>query len=166
MAYTHQQLADIEAIKDCAKRYSHGLDRLDVDWMKSAYWPDGTDDHGIFVGNAHEFCEMCMEAHLPWRSTLHCIFNHQIDLHDDGVHATGEIYNVTYLFRDDPSELDMWCGRYLDEYEKRGDEWRLLNRICVHEGSSTGAALPMDIEAKKFRQGTFDRPSSGRRLGP
>ena len=166
MPYTHQQLSDIEDIKDCAKRYSHGVDRLDPDWMKSAYWPEATDDHGIFVGDAHEFSEMCMTSHLPWRSTLHCVFNHQIDLDDDGIHATGEVYNITYLFKDDPSELDLWAGRYLDEYEKRGDEWRIIKRVCVHEGTSTGAAHAMAIASEKFRQGSFDRPSSGRRVGP
>ena len=46
---TPQQLADREAIRDVAIRYCRGVDRLDVDVLKSAYWPDATDHHGDFV---------------------------------------------------------------------------------------------------------------------
>ena len=52
--------------------------------MKSAYWQDATDDHGVYVGNAMTFAEMCMVSHLKWRSTSHCILNHAIELDADG----------------------------------------------------------------------------------
>jgi hypothetical protein len=165
--YTAQQLGDLAAIRDAAQRYCHGVDRLDPDSMRSAYWPDATDDHGTFVGNAHEFVAHCMTAHVRWRSTLHCITNHQIELDDDGVHARGEIYNVTYLFRADEPVLDTWWGRYLDDYEARDGEWRILRRVCVHEGNRSEAlTATMPIAADRFRPGSFDRPSAGRRLGP
>ena len=160
MSYTQQQLSDLESIRDAAKRYCHGVDRMDADCMKSAYWPEGTDDHGVFSGNAHEFVEMCIPAQRQWRSTLHTILNHQIDLDPDGRHATGEIYNITYMFREDNGHLETWYGRYLDKYEKRGDEWRILNRVCVHEGTTSISASAMDIDTTKFRPGSFDRPSS------
>ncbi len=166
MPYTHDQLADMEAIRDATKRYCRGVDRLDPDEMKKAYWPDGTDDHGVFVGNAYEFVDMCMESHLGWRSTMHCIFNHLIELDDDGIHAKGEVYNVTYLYRADNGALEVWNGRYLDEYEKRGDEWRILHRVCVHEGTTSASLPPMEIDSSNFRKGDFDRPAQGRRIGP
>jgi hypothetical protein len=133
--------------------------------MKSAYWPDAIDDHGVFVGNAWEFVDRCMESHRRWRSTMHCIFNHQIEI-DDADHARGEIYNITYLFHEGHDGADVWVGRYLDAYERRGDEWRIIHRVCVHEGTTTSTSPPMPIASESFRQGTFDRPSSGRRLGP
>ncbi len=52
MTYTIQQLSDIQSIRECVNNYCRGVDRLDEDLMKSAYWPDATDDHGVFVGNA------------------------------------------------------------------------------------------------------------------
>lgn len=165
MKYTTQQLSDLQCIRDCAVRYCRGVDRLDVKLMQSAYWPEATDDHGVFVGNAMAFAELCMEAHLKWRSTSHCILNHAIEL-DDDTHARGEIYNVTYLFQKDAEVLDTWHGRYLDEYEKRDEEWRIINRVCVHEGTHSREILPMDIDAATFRQGDFDRPTAGRKLGP
>ncbi|MEO2173824.1 MAG: nuclear transport factor 2 family protein [bacterium] len=166
MGYTLQQLSDIECIRDAARRYCRGVDRLDEELMKSAYWPEATDDHGVFSGKAMEFVEMCMVSHLRWRSTNHCIFNHFVELEDDGMHARGEAYNVSYLFQKDKDVLDTWYGRYLDVYEKRGKEWRIIERVCVYEGSTTEPVNPMQMDTPKFRQGSFDRPSSGRRPGP
>ena len=165
MAFSLQQLSDLECIRNVANRYCRGVDRLDVEEMKSAYWPDATDDHGAFSGNAWEFAEYCMVAHLNWRATHHCIFNHTIELESDGDHARGEIYNVTYLLQKDDDLLDIWHGRYLDYYEKRDEQWRILERVCVHEYTRTSPITAMEIDSEKFRQGNFDRPSQGRPLG-
>ena len=83
--------------------------------MKSAYWPEATDDHGVYVGNALPFVEMCMVSHLRWRSTSHCIFNHHIELDADGSHARGEIYNVTYLFQKNADVLDTLAAAYAED---------------------------------------------------
>ena len=49
------ELADREAIRDCMYRYSRGIDRCDVELLRSAYWPDATDNHTGFVGTREEF---------------------------------------------------------------------------------------------------------------
>ena len=166
MGFTLEQLSDIELIRDVVKRYCRGVDRLDLAEMQSAYWPDATDDHGSFVGNAWDFSEHCMVSHLRWRSTNHCIFNHSIDLDSEGVYARGEIYNVSYLLQKAEDVLDTWHGRYLDKYEKRNHEWRIIERVCVHEFTKTEPVSPMKIASLQFRQGDFDRPAGGRTLGP
>ena len=166
MPITIEQLSDIEDIKQCAQRYCRGVDRLDGPLMKSAYWEDATDDHGTYVGPAWPFVDHCMESHRRWRATSHCIFNHHIELDDNGIHARGEIYNVSYLFHKDEDRLDTWHGRYLDRYEKRGDEWRIIERVCVHEGTHTQSVDPMQIDFSKFRQDSFDRDQPGRLIGP
>jgi hypothetical protein len=38
------------AIHRVLTTYSRGVDRLDFESVRSCYWPDGTDDHGSFVG--------------------------------------------------------------------------------------------------------------------
>ena len=164
---TPQQLADAEACREAARRYARGVDRLDAECMKSAYWPEATDDHGVFAGNAWEFVERCMSSHRRFASTMHSIYTHSVELDDDGVHGRGELYNVTHLFRADEPIMDTWFGRYLDEYEKRGDEWRIIHRVCVHEADRSvplGSGMPLD--SAKFRQGSFDRPDPGRPIGP
>jgi hypothetical protein len=158
VSYSLQQLAAREAIRDAARRYSRGVDRLDPDEMKSAYWPDATDHHGSYDGNAWDFADFCMKAHRGWRSTMHCLYNHSIELDPDGVTATGELYNVTYLFRPDDSAIDVWYGRYLDTYTARDGEWRISRRVCVHEGSKVDSVKElMPIDAASFRSGGEDR---------
>ncbi|MEM1434589.1 MAG: nuclear transport factor 2 family protein [Pseudomonadota bacterium] len=164
MTYTLEQLSDLEAIREAARRYCRGVDRLDAPLMKSAYWADATDDHGGFKGNAHDFVDLCMTAHLKWEATGHCIFNHSIELSADQRSARGEIYNMTWLRG--TNHLDTWYGRYLDRYEKRGVEWRIIERVCVHEATHTQTRVPMDIDSDPFRQGSFDRATPGRPLGP
>jgi len=154
--YNSDELADLEAIRDTARRYCRGVDRLDAELMKSAYWPEATDCHGVFDGNAWEFADFCMEAHLPWRGTMHCIFNHSVTLDPGGSAARGEIYNVTYLFKEG-GEQDTWYGRYLDDYEKRDGEWRISRRVCVHESTHNTTLPPMAIAAEQFLQGAVDR---------
>ncbi len=164
---TVDQLVAIEACREAARRYSYGVDRLDADVMKSAYWPDGTDDHGVFVGNAWEFVDRVVGSHDKWSWTMHTIFNHRVEIEPDGAHARGEAYNVSYLFEGDERRLSTWYGRYLDNYERRGDEWRISHRVCVHH-ADTSELVPesMGIDASKFRQVDFDRPSSRRPIGP
>ena len=166
MSYSLEQLSDIQSIRDAAHRYCRGVDRLDADEMRSAYWPDATDDHGVFVGNAMEFVDRVIGSHDRWRATMHCILNHHVELDDRGT-ARGEIYNVTYLFHGEGNAMDTWWGRYLDRYEQRNGEWRIVHRVCVHEGTRTyGSGDPMAIPAELFRPGSFDRPAAGRPLGP
>ncbi len=168
-----------EAIRDAAHRYSRGVDRLDADLMKSAYWPDAIDDHGVFVGNAMAFCDRVVASHGRFTATMHCILNHAITLDGEDHHgpdesdgpetAHGEVYNVTYLHRtDDEGQrwLDTWWGRYLDRYERRelpggGEDWRIAQRTCVHEWTrSERVEAAMPITADQFRQGSVDRGTS------
>jgi hypothetical protein len=147
-----------DQIRQVAARYSRGVDRLDADLMKSAYWPEATDDHGVFVGNAMDFCDRVVETHQRFIATMHCVMNHAIEV--AGTTGSGEIYNVTYVFREENGQeiVETWWGRYLDQYECRNGEWRILERICVHEFTrSDTVTAHMSIDAAKFRQGATDR---------
>jgi SnoaL-like domain len=164
---TIEQLLAIEACREAARRYSSGIDRLDVDVMKSAYWPDAIDDHGVFVGNAWEFCERVVSSHDRWSWTMHMITNHRVEIEPDGASARGEVYNVSHLFVDGERRLDSWYGRYLDTYERRAGEWRIAHRVCVHHADvSEHVPVTMSIDASSFRQASFDRPANGRPIGP
>ena len=53
-----QELVDRQKIYHVLTSYCRALDRCDVELMKSVYWEDGFDDHGVFAGNAQEFAEL------------------------------------------------------------------------------------------------------------
>ncbi len=164
---TLEELVAIEACREASRRYSYGVDRLDGAVMKSAYWPDGTDDHGVFVGNAWEFCDRVVATHDKWAWTMHTTFNHRVVVEPSGVEARGEAMNIAYLFEAGSRRRSTWYGRYLDRYECRDGEWRIAHRVCVHHGTTVeDVPEAMPIDADRFRQGTFDRPSSQRPIGP
>lgn len=163
---TIEQLVAIEACREAARRYSYGVDRLDVEVMKSAYWPDATDDHGVFVGNAWEFCDRVVGSHDRWAWTAHTIANHRVEF-DDEDHARGEIYVHATLFDEAERLLSTFHGRYLDTYERRDGEWRISHRVCVHHGDHIDAVpVTMGLDASVFRPSSFDRPANQRPIGP
>jgi hypothetical protein len=164
---TIEQLIAIEACREAARRYSYGIDRLDGETMKSAYWPDAIDDHGTYVGNAWVFCDRVVSSHARWTFTMHSISNHRVEVDPDGLHARGEMHSVVHLFAENERRLNTWYGRYLDLYQRRGGEWRIQHRVCVHHGN-TSEHVPetMPIDATAFRQGSFDRPANQRPIGP
>lgn len=158
----------MESVRQLAVRYSHALDRLDAEGLRSVYWEDAFDDHGAeWRGPAWGFVDVAMESHLRWGPSLHCLRNHLIELEPSGVEARGEIYVIAYLYEVERPVLHTWMGRYLDRYEKRGDEWRIIERVVVHEGSRfDDPVVRMPFPMEDFRQGSFDRPSSLRPVGP
>jgi hypothetical protein len=166
MPYTSQQLSDLEDIREAARRCSRGIDRLDEELFKSAYWPEATEDHGRLAGTVHEFAASYVRSHAKYTWTMHSISNHTVQLDAGTTTARGEIYLVSHAALNDGAEIHAWYGRYLDRYEKRGVEWRIIERVCVHAGDQMFAAQPMPMDLSAFRQGSFDRPSSGRAVGP
>lgn len=128
------QLLAKQAIRDALARYCHGVDRCDVEMLKSAYWPDATDTHGTFNGNAWEFAgyiTASMRENML-RSMQH-IGNVLIELEEDGRHARVETYVIAYMqILVEGEEQDMLiAGRYLDRFQERCGEWRILDRLYV-----------------------------------
>ena len=79
-----QALLDKDAIREAVLRYCRGVDRLEPDMIRSAYHPDGYDEHGELHGGRDEF----IEALVPllrdnYVSTSHNIANQLIELNDD-----------------------------------------------------------------------------------
>src|SRR5262249_12902605 len=82
---TVDELSAREAIRDVLYRYARGVDRADVDVLKSCYHPEAVDAHWTFIGNAHEFAEEILESHQMGQLPLlkHFITNIFIELDGD-----------------------------------------------------------------------------------
>jgi hypothetical protein len=126
------ELADREAIRDCLYRYSRGMDRCDEDMLRSAYWEDAVDDHLAFSGSREELIAWAMPIVRMMDQGQHIIGNVLIRL--DGAKADVESYFYGFhrVKGEDGQPRDsVGCGRYVDKFEKRNDEWRIIKRLVV-----------------------------------
>jgi hypothetical protein len=149
-----EELTAREAIRDCLFRYCRGIDRADEAALRSAYWPDGTDDHGPYKGSAEGFIDWAMRT-LPYiERGIHQIHNILIEFREGG--AAVESYFSAYQRQLGAGrQMEQWDmkGRYLDWFVKRGDEWRILNRVVVFDWAEQ-MPLPSGTEAGRFGQRT------------
>ena len=57
-----RRLRDHEEIRQLLYRYARGVDRADIDIIRSVYAPGGTDRHGPFDGPGEEFAEVVVNG--------------------------------------------------------------------------------------------------------
>lgn len=127
-----EELADREAIRECLYRYSRGVDRLDADMVRSAYWPDCVDNHMGFTGNAEEFIAWSFPIMGTMDQTMHMIGNVLMTIRGEVADVESYFYGIHRINLPDGAKSDViGAGRYLDRLEKRGEEWRIKERMVV-----------------------------------
>ena len=127
-------LRDKDAIKEVIHRYCRAADRCDLDAFKACYWPDGRDDHLFYGGNAWDFCDYVIPVLRKIEASVHAITNTIIELKGARAFCESQWSVVHRLRKPDGSFLDYWHnGRYLDIFEKRDGEWRILERTIVSD---------------------------------
>jgi ketosteroid isomerase-like protein len=149
-----QELIDRKRIYDVLTRYCRALDRCDVGLMRSVYWDDARDDHGVFNGGAQEFAEFIIREIQNWFDvTMHAIMNVHMEVAGNvactesylfAYHRVRgdrrkleDIFGSTYLKGFDWSKVDgvphvfLYGGRYVDRLEKRGRQWKIAHRQVV-----------------------------------
>lgn len=157
MAYTQEDVEELIAksqIHDVLTRYCRALDRCDVDLMKTVYWEDGVDEHGVFSGNAMEFSEFIINSVKEWFDVdVHMITNVHIDVRGDVAFSESYLFSycsvpgrretVEAVFGTSYADQFNWDkvtgkthdylmgGRYVDRLERRNGEWRIAKRRVV-----------------------------------
>ncbi len=151
-----QLMIDRQEIEQVLKLYCRAIDRLDVALLKSIYWPEATDDHGSFSGNAHEFADYVTASMKEIVvDGMHAVMQSVIDV--DGNFATAKSYYFAYqqtvggkdavtafygeryaAEQEQAGKIgkgqDFFCGgRYVDLFEKRNGEWKILRRQITNE---------------------------------
>jgi len=120
--------------------YARGIDRLDLELVRSCYWPDGTDDHGSYSGRVDGFIEFVRGALARFERTNHFLGNCLVDVGLQAKLARAETYCVAYHRYTDGQgrATDMTAGlRYVDRFEERGGEWRIARRVCAFDWRRT-----------------------------
>lgn len=122
-------------IERVLQRYCRGIDRLDLEAVRDCYWPDATDSHGGFQGTRDELVAWVEALLARFESKMHFLGNVAIERAGDA--AVAESYAIAFHRSPDPRpSLNLIVGvRYVDRFERRGDEWRIAKRVCVTEWS-------------------------------
>jgi len=126
-------VVDREYIRECIARVSRGEDRRDAELLKAAYWPDAAVDHGIFLGSFAEYLAWVVPGAPSIPVTLHTLGQSVIELR--GGNALVETHVTAYhRINMGTEERDLTIGgRYLDRFEKRGQEWRIAHRTMLYD---------------------------------
>jgi SnoaL-like protein len=153
------RLIDQQSIREVVLRLCQALDRKDIAGIRNAYHVDATDVHGAFEGNVDSFIAWFEKRHAPIPFSMHMVGNILIDFVDES-HALAETYNwvvqtypesakdslAQFVGKDilaKGGEFDfLGCGRYLDRFEKRNGEWKILRRTLV---SGRKIVLPASV---------------------
>jgi SnoaL-like domain len=124
-------LLDKEAIRELVLLYSRGVDRKDIELLKTLYTKDATDDHGDhFKGRADAYIGFLAKSLPGLLAGGHFVCNHLIAV--DGATAEGEVYALAYhIFPDGKGGTvqDIAGVRYIDRYAKEDGRWLFSNRI-------------------------------------
>jgi len=125
-------------IYDVLTRYSRALDRADVELMKTVYWPDGIDNHGVFNGNAAEFAEFIVREIQNWfEVTMHGLMNVHMGIKADV--ACTETYLFAYHKIRAEGRKHLWFALYADVRfdQARSNQSPLLFRWALSRQART-----------------------------
>ena len=125
-----QELLDTNEINKLLVTYGRSLDWLDKEAHASIFWPDAYIDYGFFKGSAPDWVETVLTNEQE-HSIRRFHFTGGLTIKFDGDKAQGESYTIACGTRkNEQGELvdRLYCGRFLDEYEKREGKWRISKR--------------------------------------
>jgi hypothetical protein len=131
---TVEQLCDRQEIADVLLRYARGIDRFDLELVRSCYHPDAYDDHGDVKGSVDVFLAGAATFLPRFEATMHFLGNMLIEL--DGDVARAETYAIAYhrqLLGDGAGRDDVSGIRYVDRFERRDGAWKIAYRVVVTE---------------------------------
>jgi hypothetical protein len=165
-------LKDRKDIFDVAKRYTRGADRHDKELVASAFWPEATIGYGMGDGTP-----MSRDAYVDWEegtlsgyaSHQHHITGQTIEIDGDTAHV--ESYLVYFLVPRDrgadvagaatlgraatSEKTRLGSGRYIERWERRDGEWKILVREYVEDLALLGDTV--DLCAAGRCLGAWDR---------
>lgn len=128
---TLERLAAREAIKDALGRYCHGVDRGDRDMILSAFHPDAHLDYGSIKGAPVEFADDIIKMFDDAPVGQHHITNVLFEINGDRAQVISYFLALNPQGPKDSGGHDLVGGRYLDAFECRDGEWRIVDRIVV-----------------------------------
>ena len=145
-----QYMTDRQAILDCIKRYTRGADRHDEALMRSAFWPDARISYGNPMSREEFIPYLNYDAHGSRAATQHHVTGQLIEINGNTAHSSGYVIYSSQMPRDTDADTigqgspghalvnlptPFGSGRYLERYERRNGEWKILVREYVEDAS-------------------------------
>lgn len=167
-----QRLLDKDAIWECVLRYTRGLDRLDIDLFRSAYWEDALTCHGSVNGSVDDFLDWWLPMQKGRETGQHAVTNHWVEF-DGSDGADAETYFLASIKNLGDDAVELLSGRYVDRFEKRGGEWRIKTRVLIFDWQATADASAMGHRLALNHKGSrdksdpsYERPVQARTAAP
>ncbi|GLZ42000.1 nuclear transport factor 2 family protein [Actinokineospora sp. NBRC 105648] len=143
------EATDKAAITEAVLRYCRGVDRLDMDLVRSAYHPGGIDHHTGFSGPIEEYVEWVSTALQRFAGTMHTVGNQLIELR--GNRALCETYGTAAHWGpppDDPRRNFTSGFRYVDLMSRVDGRWAIDERWAIREWTRSDAGRLMAKEGE------------------
>ena len=152
-------LIDDREIRSLEYRYCRAIDRRQYDLLRSCYHPEATDHHGDFYGGVEDFVAYVQGGLAAFERTLHFVGNLQVEIAGDTARTEAYVLALARLAQSDslPERDNTVALRYVDDLERRNDEWRILRRVCVYEWTRTDAVPEGWTFPGSFPRGRADR---------
>lgn len=161
---TVQRLLDKDAIWECILKYTRGLDRLEIDLFRSAYWDDATTCHGTVNGSVDDFLDWWLPLQEGRETGQHAVSNFSVWFDGDSA-ADAETYFLASIKNVGDDTVSLLAGRYADRFEKRAGEWRIANRVLIFDWQANADASQMSEKlalnysgSRDARDITYERP--------
>ena len=153
-------MATYQAIWENELEYTRGLDRHDEALERAVFWPDA----GISYGTAVPYEELPAWAnagHADSAAHQHHVTGLTLDVDGSTAHEEGYILFSSDMARDKSldtpglptpgravagSFATLGTGRYVNRYERRAGEWRMIVHEYVHDISLRLAAVDLCAE--------------------
>jgi hypothetical protein len=135
---TVNDLQNREEIQILLNVLARGIDRCDVELIKSCYHEDGYDAHHLFNGKAHDFAIFVAVELAKVPNVRHEIGYPIITFAGNRAFAETKYATISRVPLNDGRFVDLMAdGRYLDVLERRDGVWKISYRHLVSDGTRT-----------------------------
>ena len=129
------RLVDEAACRRVLARYGPALDWRDPEALAGTIWPDAQVDYGFFQGTGDQYVALLMDIERAAQRPFHMLVCEHIAVR--GRTAEAESIGIAITIETAPDGRVMarqYWGRYLDQLQKRGEEWRIQRRTYLAHG--------------------------------
>jgi hypothetical protein len=145
-------LRDRQDIAETLQRYIRGIDRHDKELVRSAFWPEARINLGT-PNNREEYVDREEAALAAYAHHQHHVTGQTFDIQGNTAHVESYVWFIAVprdTSKDTPGtaatpgrprlsgDTQLGSGRYIERWEKRNGEWKILVREYAHDVNTFG----------------------------